>query len=62
MAAGFEKQSGTKPSGNDRGQVKAIYQGRVMCLGNTYYMGKMFEREDQRAWAASVGIYFPNKG
>jgi iron(III) transport system substrate-binding protein len=24
-------------------------------------MGKMLEREDQRAWAASVGIYFPNQ-
>jgi iron(III) transport system substrate-binding protein len=24
-------------------------------------MGKMLEREDQRAWAAAVGIFFPNQ-
>ncbi len=51
-----------KPQGNDRGQVKAIFQGQCdVALGNTYYMGKMLEREDQRAWAASVGIFFPNQ-
>ena len=25
-------------------------------------MGKMLECEDQRAWAASVGIFLPNQG
>lgn len=51
-----------KPQGNDRGQVKSIYQGQCdVALGNTYYMGKMLEREDQRTWAASVGILFPNQ-
>ena len=51
-----------KPQGNDRGQVKAIFQGQCdVALGNTYYMGKMLEREDQRAWAAAVGIFFPNQ-
>jgi len=60
---GLKNNRGRKPSGNDRGQVKAIYQGQCdVALGNTYYMGKMLEREDQRAWAASVGIYFPNQG
>ena len=51
-----------KPQGNDRGQVKAIFQGQCdVALGNTYYMGKMLEREDQRSWAAAVGIFFPNQ-
>ena len=51
-----------KPQGNDRGQVKAIFQGQCdVALGNTYYMGTMPEREDQRAWAADVGIFFPNQ-
>jgi len=59
---GLKKNRGRKPSGNDRGQVKAIYHGQCdVALGNTYYMGKMLEREDQHAWAASVGIYFPNQ-
>ena len=37
---------------------------QVQCdvaIGNTYYMGKMLERDDQREWAASVGIFFPNQ-
>ena len=59
---GMKNNRGRKPSGNDRGQVKAIYHGQCdVALGNTYYMGKMLEREDQHAWAASVGIYFPNQ-
>jgi len=60
---GLKNNRGRKPSGNDRGQVKAIYQGQCdVALGNTYYMGKMLEREDQRDWAAAVGIFFPNQG
>ncbi|MBC8259094.1 MAG: extracellular solute-binding protein [SAR324 cluster bacterium] len=59
---GLKNNRGRKPSGNDRGQVKAIFQGQCdVALGNTYYMGKMLEREDQRPWAAAVGIYFPNQ-
>ena len=59
---GLKNNLARKPQGNDRGQVKAIYQGQCdLALGNTYYMGKMLEREDQRAWAASDGIFFPNQ-
>lgn len=53
-----------KPSGNDRNQIKAIYNGKCdIALGNTYYMGKMEtnEREPvQKEWARSVRIIFPN--
>ncbi|WP_428646942.1 Fe(3+) ABC transporter substrate-binding protein [Roseibium sp.] len=53
-----------KPSGNDRGQVKAIFAGECdISLGNTYYMGKMQTNEkepEQKEWAASVRILFPN--
>ena len=59
---GLKKNLARKPQGNDRGQVKAIFQGQCdVSLGNTYYMGKMLANKDQRAWAASVGIYFPNQ-
>ncbi len=59
---GLKNNLARKPQGNDRGQVKAIYQGQCdVAIGNTYYMGKMLERDDQREWAASVGIFFPNQ-
>ena len=59
---GLKNNLARKPQGNDRGQVKAIFQGQCdISLGNTYYMGKMLANKDQRARAASVGIYFPNQ-
>lgn len=51
-----------RPQGNDRGQVKAISEGLCdIAIGNTYYMGKMLENPEQRGWAASAGIFFPNQ-
>lgn len=54
-----------KPQGNDRAQVKAVHQGECdLALGNTYYMGKMATNEkepEQKAWAASVDLIFPNQ-
>jgi len=48
------------PEGNDRAQVKAIWAGECdISLGNTYYMGKMWNNEEQRVWADSVRIVFP---
>ena len=59
---GLKNNLARKPQGNDRGQVRAIFQGQCdVSLGNTYYMGKMLENKDQRGWAASVGIFFPNQ-
>jgi len=53
-----------KPTGNDRAQVKSIYSGECdLSLGNTYYMGKMqtnTKNPEQKDWAASVKILFPN--
>jgi len=53
-----------KPTGNDRAQVKAIFAGECdISIGNTYYMGKMETNEkdpEQKEWAASVRILFPN--
>ncbi|GIT71404.1 MAG: hypothetical protein Ct9H300mP28_12180 [Pseudomonadota bacterium] len=53
LAAGLEKQSGTQtPGKRPRSGLKAIYQGQCdVAIGNTYYMGKMLEREDKREWA-----------
>lgn len=60
---GVKANLARKPQGNDRGQVKAIKEGLCdVSLGNTYYMGKMLEKEDQRPWAEAVRIVFPNQG
>lgn len=51
---------GRRPQGNDRSQVKAIWAGQCdIAIGNTYYMGKMLENPEQRAWASAVRIEFP---
>ncbi len=40
---GLKNNLARKPQGNDRGQVKAIYQGQCdVAIGNTYYMVKIF--------------------
>ena len=59
-AAGIKANLGRKPQGNDRAQVKAIWAGECdISLGNTYYMGKMLESEEETEWANSVRIVFP---
>ena len=57
---GVKANLARKPSGNDRAQVKAIHAGECdISIGNTYYMKKMLENDDQVAWADSVRIVFP---
>ncbi|SEO68687.1 iron(III) transport system substrate-binding protein [Salinihabitans flavidus] len=57
---GVKSNLARKPQGNDRAQVKAIWAGECdISLGNTYYMGKMLENDEQQAWADSVRIVFP---
>lgn len=64
-AAGVKANLARRPQGNDRGQVKAIYQGECdVSLGNTYYMGKMATNKknpEQKDWANAVRIIFPNQ-
>ena len=64
-AAGLKANLARKPQGNDRAQVKAVYEGECdVAVGNTYYMGKMATNEKdpvQKKWAASVNIIFPNQ-
>ena len=61
-AKGLRANLARKPQGNDRAQVKAISEGECdFSLGNSYYMGKMLENPQQRDWAASAGIFFPNQ-
>lgn len=62
--SGIKANLGRKPAGNDRGQVKSVYSGECdLAIGNTYYMAKMMlndKKPEQKDWAASVKIIFPN--
>ncbi len=64
-ARGLKENLARKPQGNDRAQVKAVFQGECdVSLGNTYYMGKMATNEknpEQKEWAAAVNVIFPNQ-
>jgi iron(III) transport system substrate-binding protein len=64
-AMGVKANQARKPQGNDRAQVKAVFQGECdVALGNTYYMGKMQTNEkspEQKNWAAAVNVVFPNQ-
>ena len=58
---GVKANLARKPQGNDRAQVKAIYEGVCdLSLGNNYYLGKMLNDPEQTKWADSVQITFPN--
>ena len=61
---GVKANLARKPTGNDRAQVNAIFSGECeISLGNTYYMGLMQtndKKPEQKAWAASVKVLFPN--
>jgi iron(III) transport system substrate-binding protein len=53
-----------RPQGNDRAQVKAIYEGQCdLAIINNYYFGKLKHSKipEQRAWAKSVRLIFPNQ-
>ncbi|WP_369602134.1 Fe(3+) ABC transporter substrate-binding protein [Hahella sp. SMD15-11] len=59
---GVKANLARKPQGNDRAQVKAIYEGICdVSLGNSYYLGKMLTDEKQSKWANAVNIIFPNQ-
>lgn len=64
-AKGVKDNLARKPQGNDRAQVKAIWQGECdLALINTYYIGAMQFNEaepEQKEWVASVGVIFPNR-
>lgn len=64
-ARGLKANLARRPQGNDRAQVKAVYEGECdVAVGNTYYMGKMATNEKdpvQKKWAQSVNIIFPNQ-
>jgi iron(III) transport system substrate-binding protein len=64
-AAGVVSNLARRPQGNDRAQVKAIYEGLCdVAIINNYYFGKLKYSDDpvQRKWADSMRLTFPNQG
>ena len=64
-ARSFVSNLARRPQGNDRAQVKAIYEGQCdVAIINNYYYGKLKYSEDpiQRKWAHTVRLIFPNQG
>lgn len=60
---GVKNNLAQKPQGNDRAQVKAIFNGICdISIGNSYYFGRMKADPNQRPWADSVRIIFPSAG
>ena len=64
-AAAFVSNLARRPQGNDRAQVKAIFEGQCdIAIINNYYFGKLKYSEDpqQQEWAKTVNLIFPNQG
>ena len=58
---GVKANLAKKPAGGDREQVRDVFAGQCdIALGNTYYMAAMLKNPDQKAWAESVRMIFPN--
>lgn len=62
---GVKQNLARKPQGNDRAQIKAIYEGECdIAVVNTYYLGHLATNEkepEQQQWAQAVRIVFPNQ-
>lgn len=57
---GLKANLGRKPAGGDREAVRDVHSGQCdIAIANTYYMAAMLKNPDQKAWADSVKILFP---
>jgi len=51
-----------QPQGNDRAQARGIAEGECnVAIMNHYYYGAMLDDPEQRAWAESLRVIFPNQ-
>ena len=63
-ANGLVSNLARRPQGNDRAQVKAIYEGQCdIAIINNYYYGKLKFSEDpkQREWTKNLKLIFLNQ-
>lgn len=60
--SGLKANLARRPQGNDRAQIRAIHEKKAdVSFGNSYYMAIMMSRADQRPWAESVNLFFPDQ-
>lgn len=60
---GLKANLAAKPAGGDREQAKAIFSGQCdIAIGNTYYMALMEKNPEQKPWADSIKVLFPDAG
>ena len=60
---GVKANLARKPAGGDREQVRDVHAGLCdIALVNTYYMAAMLKNPEQKAWADSVRMIFPEAG
>jgi iron(III) transport system substrate-binding protein len=58
---GLKANLARRPSGGDREAVRDVKAGLCdLAVGNTYYMAAMLKNPEQKAWAESVNMLFPN--
>lgn len=58
---GLRNNLARKPAGGDREAVRDVQAGLCdLAIGNTYYMAAMLKNPEQKAWAESVRMIFPN--
>jgi len=58
---GLKANLARKPGGGDRDGVRDVQAGLCdLAIGNTYYMAYMLKNPEQKAWADSVNMLFPN--
>lgn len=60
--SGLHENLARVPNGNDRNQVRGIYEGECdVAVANSYYMPIMLSNEDQRPWGEATTVVFPNQ-
>lgn len=63
-AKGLVANLARRPQGNDRAQVKAIFEGVCdISIINNYYFGKLkhSDKQEQRQWADAISLVYPNQ-
>ena len=60
---GVKENLAHRPAGGDREQARDVYSGKCdIAIGNTYYVALMLKNPEQKAWADSIKVMFPNAG
>lgn len=58
---GLKENLARRPAGGDREQARDVYASKCdLAIGNTYYVALMLKNPEQKAWADSIKVLFPN--